>query len=101
MKNIQISTARLLLREYSEGDFCGVHEYAKDPEVTHFMTWGPNTPEDTRNFIRQAISQQATLPRLSYHFAVTLNDSGQIIGGCGIHIREPDQRGDDRRARAG
>lgn len=90
---IPITTPRLTLREYREADFEGVHAYSKDPRTVRFMTWGPNTSEDTRNFIQLAISQQTVEPRLNYHFVVVLRERDQIIGGCGIHIRRPEHRG--------
>ena len=89
---IPITTSRLILREYVEADFEGVHAYAKDPETVRFMTWGPNTPENTRDFIQLAIAQQAVEPRINYHFVTVLMASDQIIGGCGIHIRRPEHK---------
>ncbi len=89
---MNLITPRLRLREYAEDDFEGVHAYSRDPETVQFMTWGPNSPEDTRTFIRTAIEQQTSEPRLNYHFVVTLVNDGRIIGGCGIHLRNPEQR---------
>ncbi len=86
----QIETQRLILREYAPEDFEGVHEYARDIETVRFMTWGPNTPEDTHNFIQLAISQQTLEPRVNFHFVVSVQKSQKIIGGCGIHIRRPE-----------
>jgi ribosomal-protein-alanine N-acetyltransferase len=91
-ENIILTTPRLTLREYSEEDFTGIHAYACDPETLRFMTWGPNTPEETRAFIQLAINQQAESPRLNYHFVVALRDTGEIIGGCGIHIHRPEYK---------
>jgi RimJ/RimL family protein N-acetyltransferase len=91
-KDILITTPRLILREYFEADFEGVHNYARDAETVHFMTWGPNTPEDTSNFIKLAISQQTIEPRDHYHLVVTLKEGAQIIGGCGIHIHRPEHK---------
>jgi RimJ/RimL family protein N-acetyltransferase len=90
--SLPITTPRLILREYTEKDFEGVHAYSKDPETVRFMTWGPNSPEETRGFLQLVISQQTIEPRLNYHFVVALRESGQIIGGCGIHIRRPEHR---------
>jgi len=91
--NVILSTPRLTLRQYAASDFEGVHAYSKDPETVRFMTWGPNTPEETRTFIELAISQQSETLRLNYHFVVTLRESDQIIGGCGIHLHRPEHRG--------
>jgi len=85
-------TPRLVLREYAHTDFEGVHEYAQDPETVRFMTWGPNSPEETKEFIRTAISQQSIKPRSNYHFVVALKSTEIIIGGCGIHIRYPEHK---------
>ena len=86
--SISITTPRLELREYIETDIQGVHFYAKDPETVRYMTWGPNTRKDTEDFIQLAITQQSIKPRVNYHFVVTLKESKQIIGGCGIHVRQ-------------
>ena len=86
------TTPRLIIREYIETDLDGVHAYARDPETVRFMTWGPNTLEDTRKFIQLAISQQKAKPRVHYHLVVALKESRQIIGGCGIHIHRPEHK---------
>jgi [ribosomal protein S5]-alanine N-acetyltransferase len=91
--NIVITTPRLLLCEYAEADFEGVHAYARDPETVRFMTWGPNQPDQTRAFIQMAISHQTLDPRVDYQFVVRLRSTKRIISGCGIHIRRPDHRG--------
>jgi ribosomal-protein-alanine N-acetyltransferase len=88
-KRITLMTPRLIIRDYQAGDFPGVHEYSRDLETVKFMTWGPNSPEDTRKFIKLAISQQAINPRVNYHFVVLWRDTLTIIGGCGIHIQKP------------
>jgi len=88
-----IATPRLTLCEYAESDFEGVHAYARDPETVRFMTWGPNQPEQTHNFIQMAISQQTVDPRVNYHFVVKFRLSDQIIGGCGLHIRRLEHHG--------
>ena len=65
-------------------DFQRVHLYGSDPEFTQFETWGPNTEEDTRNFLLKMISQADQDPRYEFDFAVCLKDSGLLIGGCGL-----------------
>ena len=85
--SIHITTQRLKIREYQEADFNGVHIYAKDPETVQFMTWGPNTPKQTEDFIQLAIAQQKIYPRINFYLIVTLKEINQVIGGCGIQIR--------------
>jgi RimJ/RimL family protein N-acetyltransferase len=93
MTDLHIATPRLLLRAYTERDFEGVHAYASDPETVRFMTWGPNKPQQTRDFIQLAMEQRQVTPRVNYHLVAALRESGEIIGGCGIHIRQPEHHG--------
>lgn len=91
LTNIKLFTPHLIMREYKEADFPGIHDYASDPETVQYMTWGPNTPEETRKFINLAIYQQQVVPRVNYHFVILLLKTEQIIGGCGIHVCVPDK----------
>lgn len=92
MKHLSLTTERLVLREFDELDWQAVHEYASDPEVVRYMEWGPNTEDESRNFIRQAIAYQQEQPRRNYEFAVVLKARDRLIGGCGIHVSNPDSR---------
>ena len=66
---------RLILRPFAETDFRAVHEYASDPQVVRYVSFGPNSEEQTREFIHRAMTPAET-PRTKYDFAVTLKDSG-------------------------
>jgi RimJ/RimL family protein N-acetyltransferase len=77
---------RLLLREFVKDDFQQVHEYATDPKVVRFMEWGPNTRENTKNFIGRAIKSQKENPRRNYTLAITLKEEKTLIGGCKVYI---------------
>jgi RimJ/RimL family protein N-acetyltransferase len=87
-----IRTKRLVLRDLEEGDWKSVHDYASDHEVVRHMDWGPNTTEETRNFIRRAIAHQQEQPRRSYDLAVTLTSQNVLIGACGIYAPDPNSR---------
>jgi RimJ/RimL family protein N-acetyltransferase len=84
-------TKRLTIREFGLEDIGDVHKYASNPLVTKHMIWGPNTEEETREYIELAIEQQRQVVRQDYEFAVVLNATGELIGGCGIHISKSRQ----------
>ncbi|MFY9322289.1 MAG: GNAT family N-acetyltransferase, partial [Bacillota bacterium] len=63
MSSVLLTSDRLILRDFKMSDLSGVHRYASDPEVTRFMEWGPNTIDESRDFIRMAISFQKDKPR--------------------------------------
>jgi RimJ/RimL family protein N-acetyltransferase len=81
---VSLSTDRLLLREFTEDDWRAVHEYAVDPEVVRYVEFGPNTPEETRKFVADAIEHQRDDPRRVFSLAVVLREDGRLIGACGL-----------------
>lgn len=87
-----IRTQRLLLRDFEKTDWKAVHSYASDLEVVRYVDWGPNTEEETKNFIHQAVACQKEQPRRNYTLAIVLKTENRLIGGCGIHVSNPDNQ---------
>jgi RimJ/RimL family protein N-acetyltransferase len=84
-----LTTERLVLREFTDRDEAAVHAYAGDPEVTRYTPWGPNTPEETREFLRRAAVDQTAVPRMDFGLAITLADGpDEALGAVGLHIRD-------------
>jgi ribosomal-protein-alanine N-acetyltransferase len=81
-------TARLILREVEQTDFCDIHEYASDFETTYFLGWGPNGEEATRSFMKAWFDRHAKTPRRDYHFAVCRKDDGVFVGVVWVNIDE-------------
>lgn len=87
-----IETERLLLQDLRRRDWQAVHEYASDPEVVQYMDWGPNTDIETKEFVRRAITNRQEKPRSVFTLAIVLKDKKRLIGTCGIHISNPENR---------
>src|SRR5258708_38048047 len=75
---------RLTLRELAQSDFDAVHQYASDPLVTRYTSFGPNTVDETRGFLTRTIESATAIPRRNYTFAAVERASGELIGGCGL-----------------
>jgi len=88
MKSIE--TDRLILRKFKEDDFEAVHSYASNAENTAYTLFGPNSEEDTRNFIELVIMVTSEDPIPDYAFAVVLKETGTLIGSCDLHIKGDD-----------
>jgi RimJ/RimL family protein N-acetyltransferase len=86
----ELETERLILRAFREEDFAAVHAYASTVENTVYMPFGPNSEQDTRDFIARAVAWRADEPCRHYEFAVTLRENGALIGGCGLHYKADD-----------
>jgi [ribosomal protein S5]-alanine N-acetyltransferase len=86
-RDLDLVTERLLLREFKEEDFPEVQEYASDPEVVRYMPWGPNSEQDTRDFIRKAITEKNDFPRMAYDIVLINRTDNRLMGACGMYIR--------------
>ncbi len=93
--DVTIETERLVLREFRRDDRESVHEYAVDPEVYHYMPWGPNSEDETSAFVERAIASRHRDPRLHFELAITLRETGRLIGGSGIRAADESFRAAD------
>ena len=78
-----LQTERLLLRALTLDDFEAVHSWSSNPENIRYMAFGPNTEEETREFLGRAKSGK--------DFAVVIKETGQVIGSGGLY---PDNAND-------
>ncbi len=92
LADIHLQTPRLLLRELALEDAPAVQEWAADPEVARYMPWGPNTPEQSEEFLRSVVPTRMESPRRTFELGIVLRASGQLAGACGIRIRDADHR---------
>ncbi len=85
---MQLSTERLLFREFTQKDSNSIHLYTCDEDVTRFMDWGPYTAYETEDFVKKCIAYQHDNPRLTFIFAVCRIPSEEPIGHIGIQIED-------------
>jgi len=83
---------RLVLREFSEEDWEGLHAYSADERLCLFLNWGPNSEEDSRQFVQYAVDQQKEEPRNHFELVIANKESGEIVGNCCIRITHPHHR---------
>jgi RimJ/RimL family protein N-acetyltransferase len=89
---VMIETDRLTLREFRPEDFDAVHAYASDPLVTRFTSFGPNSPEETREFLARTLEAAAAVPRRGYTFGVIERATARLIGSCGLEACDQTER---------
>lgn len=85
---IIFETQRLYIREFNIDDTMHVFEYAGDAQNTRFMEWGPESFDETVNYIGSRLAHQIESPRRAYDFAVCLKGSGALIGSIGLYMDE-------------
>ena len=79
----------MALRPITEDDWPTVHAWASQDRVCRYQVWGPNTPAQTREFVRGAARAWSCVPRTRLVYAITLQ--GSVIGNCELNLRDRDQ----------
>lgn len=79
-RHMELHTPRLLLRAYREDDLAAVHGFASDRRLTEYVEWGPNTLQDSRDFLASCLAEEQQDPRRAYTFALTVPDGGEGAG---------------------
>ena len=69
-----IETKRLILRPFLEGDAADVYEYLKEPAVNCFACMKLHSLDEARAEMKKRLGET------EYYFAITLKDSGKVIG---------------------
>jgi RimJ/RimL family protein N-acetyltransferase len=87
-----IQTKRLMLRDFEKEDWRAVQDYASDPEVVRYMDFGPNTEQESKDFVQRHLAQQKEQPRNNFTLAIVLKAKNVLIGGCGIYVSNPNNR---------
>ncbi|MFT4433903.1 GNAT family N-acetyltransferase [Caballeronia sp. 15715] len=78
---------RLYLRDIEPSDLDAVHDYASLLEVVLHQEWGPNTIEQTREFIEGCVLGSSLPDRRTVELAAVLND-GSLIGSYRATLSE-------------
>jgi RimJ/RimL family protein N-acetyltransferase len=85
-----IETERLFLREFRDSDLADIQEYAGDLEVVRYLPWGPNTSEQTREFLSNV---QRNRPE--HGFAIELKHEKRVVGACRLTVKDQLNRSGD------
>jgi RimJ/RimL family protein N-acetyltransferase len=81
-----LETTQLILRPLSSNDFEAVHSWASNPVNARYMAWGPNTEEQTKEFLASV--------KAGRDFAVILKETAKVIGSCGIYSDSDNDTGE-------
>ena len=78
-----LETDRLLLRKLTLEDAADVFEYAREPDITRFLTWKPHRSiEDSKGFIGFMISRYEAKEVADW--GIVLKENDKLIGTVGF-----------------
>jgi RimJ/RimL family protein N-acetyltransferase len=83
---MDLHTPRLRLRDFRGTDHAAVHAFAADPEVVRYADWGPNTPQDTTDFLAEAVRDAGRQPRIRYALAVVDRTTDRVLGSIELRV---------------
>ncbi len=85
-REVVIRGSRVALARFRESDIDAVHAFASDPVVCRFTGWGPNTLDETRAFLTDAVRRSND----RYDLAVVRGD--EVIGSASVWTTSPVHR---------
>ena len=86
---MQITTERLLLREFGADDWRAVLDYQRDPLYLRYYPWEDRDETAVRNFVDMFRDWQWEIPRRRFQLAIVQKESGGLMGNCGLR-RKPE-----------
>ena len=84
---MEITTERLLLREFLPDDWGAVLAYHQDARYSEYYPWSDRTESDAKGFVQWFLDEQAESSRRRIQLAVILRETGLLIGNCGIRLK--------------
>jgi len=89
--SFKLETKRLLLRDFSSEDIDSYLAMTSDEKYQRFYSHEDCSSAKSRKLVDEFVKQVSEQPRTKYQLAITLKDSQQFIGTCGLRI-EADQQ---------
>jgi RimJ/RimL family protein N-acetyltransferase len=90
--SVELLSPRLRLRRLRQGDGDALCAYRSMPKVARYQSWASYGPTEAAALIASQERTAIGTPGTWLQLGLTLLDSGQLIGDCGIHFPPADER---------
>ena len=84
---MQITTERLVLREFGADDWRAVLDYQRDPLYLRYYPWEERSEADARAFVGMFRGWQSEMPRRRFQLAIVHPENDELIGNCGLRCK--------------
>ena len=92
MEKLNITTARLIIRNLTVADLSDFHLYRSNPEVTRYQGFDVMTIEQADQFIRAQAGKQFGRPGEWVQYGIENKSTHKIVGDCAIKLSYNDPR---------
>lgn len=89
---MRLHTARLTLREFTADDWHAMHAYQQEPAYLRFYDRERVDEDDARALVGAFRSWGAEEPRARVQLAITLRETGELIGNVGLRRETAEAR---------
>ncbi|MBB4927470.1 GNAT family N-acetyltransferase [Kitasatospora kifunensis] len=80
----------MTLSKIELADWRAVHSWASLPRVCRFQAWGPNSEQQTREFVAAAVEAWSRAPQQRFVYLASVE--GDAVGMGELHVRSRGQR---------
>ena len=87
-----LRTNRLVLRRFSESDLAAFCSYRNDPDVARYQSWESCSVGEASEFLQTQKALQWATPGEWFQIAITLKETGNLVGDCALQISSKDNR---------
>ncbi|MDI2586700.1 GNAT family protein [Psychrobacillus sp. NEAU-3TGS] len=87
MSSVLVSS-HVFLREMEEKDWMDVHKYASMEAVCKYQPWGPNSEEESKDFVNQVLTDAKRVERTRFVFSIVEKETGSMVGAGEFNIRD-------------
>lgn len=88
---LKIETERLILRDFCTDDADAYVKLTQDKKYQRFYSEEDCTAEKSLALVQMFVEHANELPRSKFQLAITVKETGQVIGTCGIRLEENQQ----------
>ncbi len=92
MDFVNLETARLILRHFTDADLVPFMAYRNDPDVARYQGWEGISEAEAHAFIEEQKLVQPGVPGQWFQIAIALKETGMLAGDCALKIDEHDER---------
>ncbi len=92
MDFVNLETARLILRHFTDADLVPFMAYRNDPDVARYQGWEGISEAEAHAFIAEQKLVQPGVPGQWLQIAIEFKETGTLAGDCALKIDEHDER---------
>ena len=81
---VLFETERLIVRQWEEKDYMDLYDYAKDKEITKFLTWQPHKSEQESKERIAVLLEKYKNKEIKTDYAIALKVENKVIGSIAI-----------------